>query len=122
MRKYPLLVPATAKVMADDRVEYSAQIGPFRMPVSHDVFNLIDRVGTPVPASEAIPVVHTRSCCNCFAPLTPCDGPVEHFVDTGELVDGGIKHVAGNGERLIGAPEQLSRDRFAGDLQHELAV
>ena len=57
-----------------------------------------------------------------FAAFAPDQAPIEHFIDVAELADRRVERGAGDGQRLIGVPEQLGRNLLAVDLQRELAI
>ena len=63
----------------------------------------------------------SRFCCSGLAALAPDHGPVEHPIDIAELVDG-VEPIAGDGQRFVGAPEQLRGNLLAVDLQREFSV
>src|SRR5215471_21731274 len=114
-------LPAAADIVADDRVKYIAAVASWQSTFTHDLFDLVDRISASAIV-EAISVDRRRR----FGPFglatfAPYDCPIEYLVDIGELLDG-IEPVSSDGKRLVGAPEQLSGNLFAVDLQRELAA
>ena len=117
-----LQVPAAADVMADDGVEHVGPIGPRRRSFPHDLLDFLNAV---TAAAAVEPVAFARRglfCCSSFPALTPDQAPLDHVIDVAEFTDRGIECVAGDRQRLVGASEQLSRNRLAVDLQRKLTI
>ena len=87
----------------------------------HDLLDLFDAVSAAT-AVEAIAVDRCRGRSSCLTALAPDHAPVEHLIDVAELADRWIECVAGDRQRLVGAPEQLGRNLFAVDLQREFTI
>src|SRR5262249_40985832 len=106
VRQNLLEAPAAANIMANNTVKDVATVGSCRSSGTNDLLDLVNTV----PAAVAIETVadrRSRFCRLSFAPFSPHDGPTKRLVDAGQLTDRRIKRVAGNGQRLIGAPEEL---------------
>ena len=107
-------LPSTADIMADDRVKHVRAVSSRRRPFTYNLLDLIDAVLGSV-AVEAVAFARRDLFCSSLAAFAPHNCPIKYFVDIGELLDG-IEPVSSDGERLVGAPEQLSGNLFAVDL------
>src|SRR5262245_33838902 len=96
-----------------------AAVGAARGAGADDFLDLIDGVAVAA-AVGADTGRFGLSCCRLTA-LTPDHCPIQHGIDAGELADA-VELGAGNGERFVGAPEQLGSDRLVVDDEIKLAV
>ena len=115
--------PATADIVADNAVKHVATIGSGRSAGPHDLLDFVNAVfGTVAVEAVSEPSNLCRGFRGCrLAAFCPDDAPVDHAVDVGELTNG-VELVAGDGQRFVGAAEQLDSDFFAVDLQREFLV
>src|SRR5262249_36179911 len=111
-----LHVPAAAFVMADDGMKHIRSVSSRRRSLPHDPINLVN-AEFAASAIEAIAAVHVCGCRGSFPALTPDNSPINYLVDVGEGANGGIERGAGDGERLVGATEQLCCNRLAINLE-----
>ena len=86
MRKNPLHVPATADIMADDRMKRVAAVGSFRRAVADYLLNLINAVAGAI-AVKAVAIRYGCVCSSSLAAFAPNHAPVEHLVDVGEFAN-----------------------------------
>src|SRR5437016_2432854 len=96
--------------MADDGVKHVRAVSSRRRSLTYNLLDLIDAVF----ASAAVEVVSIKRrffLFLCFTLLTPYNGPIKNFIDVGELLDG-VEPIAGDRQRFVGAPKQLSCDRL----------
>src|SRR6516165_9684707 len=105
--------------MPDDHVKGVAAVDTFCGTGADDLLDLIDGV-VVAAAIEFDASRFVLSCCR-FAALAPDHRPVQHMIDIGELADV-VELRAGDGQRLVSAPEQLSSNRFVVDDEIKLAV
>ena len=113
---------AAAGVMADEGVKDIATVVAGWSTGADDLLDLIDAIATPVAvAGKAIAAARQRRCSG-FTTLAPDHRPVQRSIDAGELTDGRVERVAGDRQRLVGAPEQLGCDLLAVDLQREFPI
>src|SRR5262249_29949338 len=100
----PRDVPAAADKVPDDGVKEIAAVGAFRRASAHDLLDLLDAVAATV-AIKAITSSRRSSFRSCSpAALAPDHGPVKHVIDVRQLADR-VELVAGDRQRLVGAPE-----------------
>ena len=112
MVEYPIGFPAAADVMTNDGVEHGRSISSCRRSFTNNLLNLLDAVFQPLLSKPLPPARRSHSSLTAFA---PDQTPIEHLIDVAELTDCRIERGAGDGQRLIGAPEQLGRNLFAVD-------
>ena len=107
--------------MTDDGVKQVTAVGTLRRSGADDVLDLLDAVAAAVAAETAVVIDRFRRSGSGPAALAPRHRPGKQSVDVRQLVDG-IERIAGDGQRLVGAPKQLGGDRLVIDHQVELAV
>jgi hypothetical protein len=113
-----LQVPATAHVVAHDRVKHVGSISPCRRSFTDHLLDLTDAVS----AAGAVEAITADRRLIRLATLTPHESPVKDFIDVLELTDRRIERVTRDRERLVAMAEQLGRNLLAFDLQRELAI
>src|SRR5262249_54976349 len=101
-------------IVPDDRVKHVAAVRSRRSAFTDDLLNLIDAVFATA-AVEAVAFAQYGLFDCSLAAFAPHNCPVEYFVDIGELLDG-VEPVTSNGERFVGAPEQLGGNLLAINL------
>src|SRR2546426_6329565 len=122
MLKNPLRIPTAACVVTDDRVKQVATVHPSRRSSPNDLLDLLNAIATTITTAVTFAdSQYSLLCCSSLAALAPHQSPTEHLVDVSERADH-IELVAGNRQRLMSVPEQLSSDLLAINHEREFSV
>src|SRR5262245_15205226 len=97
--------PAAAGVMADEGVKNIATVVAGWSTGADNLLDLFDAIATSAAVAGKAVATARHRCCSDFTTLAPDHRPVQRSIDVGELADCLVERVAGDRQRLAGAPE-----------------